>query len=65
MEANKNEVHFVFLSKGDHAVIDEIDTDMPSPIRGQYVWLNGGIRFQVTAVHFDYVNRVVKIYCAQ
>jgi len=57
--------HFQFLSSNSgNEIIEELDTDMHPPIKGQYVWLKTGVRFQVTAVHHDYNNRTLKIYCA-
>lgn len=57
--------HFQFLSSNSgNEIIEELDTDMHPPIKGQYVWLKTGVRFQVTAVHHDYHNRTLKIYCA-
>jgi hypothetical protein len=53
---------FKFFSQNGN-IVEEINTNMQAPIINQYVWICGGIQYQVTSVHHDYNNNEVKIYC--
>ena len=55
-------INFQFLlADGSGKLIAEIMTKMQAPIINQYIHLDK--KYQVTAVHHDYINSTVKIYC--